>query len=130
MFVFVKQKTAVDMRFSDWSSDVCSTDLNCPEPGQGGSGPAPRRPAPRSARAGSGDGQRGAKAAVVTKFGGRRIAGPACVPFVVGVADGADIIGGVEKARQRFGIERLEADRKSPRLNSSHYCASRLPSSA
>src|SRR3546814_10678415 len=37
------------------------------------------------------------------------MAGTACVPLVVGVAYGADIIGGVEKARQRFGIERLEA---------------------
>src|SRR3546814_6512586 len=27
MFVFVKQKTADEMRISDWSSDVCSSDL-------------------------------------------------------------------------------------------------------
>src|SRR3546814_2833863 len=27
MFVFVKQKTAYEMRISDWSSDVCSSDL-------------------------------------------------------------------------------------------------------
>src|SRR3546814_10176987 len=26
-FVFVRQKTAYDMRISDWSSDVCSSDL-------------------------------------------------------------------------------------------------------
>src|SRR3546814_5610326 len=26
-FVFVKQKTAYEMRMSDWSSDVCSSDL-------------------------------------------------------------------------------------------------------
>src|SRR3546814_5296353 len=26
-FFFVKQKTAYDMRISDWSSDVCSSDL-------------------------------------------------------------------------------------------------------
>src|SRR3546814_4185892 len=26
--VFFKQKTAYDMRISDWSSDVCSSDLN------------------------------------------------------------------------------------------------------
>src|SRR3546814_4276568 len=30
MFVFfVKQKTAYEMRISDWSSDVCSSDLAC-----------------------------------------------------------------------------------------------------
>src|SRR3546814_7639380 len=27
IFVFFKQKTAYDMRISDWSSDVCSSDL-------------------------------------------------------------------------------------------------------
>src|SRR3546814_3470376 len=27
MFVFFKQKTADEMRISDWSSDVCSSDL-------------------------------------------------------------------------------------------------------
>src|SRR3546814_10844457 len=28
MFVFFKQKTAYEMRIIDWSSDVCSSDLN------------------------------------------------------------------------------------------------------
>src|SRR3546814_4268135 len=27
-FLFFKQKTAYEMRISDWSSDVCSSDLN------------------------------------------------------------------------------------------------------
>src|SRR3546814_4765041 len=27
---FFKQKTAYEMRISDWSSDVCSSDLSCP----------------------------------------------------------------------------------------------------
>src|SRR3546814_10489160 len=32
LFLFFKQKTAYEMRISDWSSDVCSSDLaeNCP----------------------------------------------------------------------------------------------------
>src|SRR3546814_9133500 len=29
-FFFFKQKTAYDMRISDWSSDVCSSDLTSP----------------------------------------------------------------------------------------------------
>src|SRR3546814_1076852 len=29
VFFFVKQKTAYEMRISDWSSDVCSSDLYC-----------------------------------------------------------------------------------------------------
>src|SRR3546814_6642233 len=32
MFVFFKQKTAYDMRISDWSSDVCSSDLYPADP--------------------------------------------------------------------------------------------------
>src|SRR3546814_6539662 len=30
-FFFFKQKTAYEMRISDWSSDVCSSDLQIPE---------------------------------------------------------------------------------------------------
>src|SRR3546814_3585315 len=37
-FVFFKQKTAYELRISDWSSDVCSSDLNC------GVGFAPAKP--------------------------------------------------------------------------------------
>src|SRR3546814_3190340 len=36
MFFFFKQKTAYEMRISDWSSDVCSSDL-----GRGGAGRHP-----------------------------------------------------------------------------------------
>src|SRR3546814_2331443 len=31
-FFFFKQKTAYEMRISDWSSDVCSSDLLCLDP--------------------------------------------------------------------------------------------------
>src|SRR3546814_6459023 len=30
LFFFFKQKTAYEMRISDWSSDVCSSDLSIP----------------------------------------------------------------------------------------------------
>src|SRR3546814_6342156 len=30
MFFFFKQKTAYEVRISDWSSDVCSSDLSAP----------------------------------------------------------------------------------------------------
>src|SRR3546814_6621486 len=46
-FFFFKQKTAYDMRISDWSSDVCSSDLGMEQP----LGPCPfdrgKRGAPR-----------------------------------------------------------------------------------
>src|SRR3546814_1990505 len=39
-FFFFKQKTAYEMRISDWSSDVCSSDLPCPDaPAAAGQGP-------------------------------------------------------------------------------------------
>src|SRR3546814_10082454 len=38
-FFFFKQKTAYDMRISDWSSDVCSSDLTGPLPGERSRGP-------------------------------------------------------------------------------------------
>src|SRR3546814_1454236 len=34
-FVFFKQKTAYEMRISDWSSDVCSSDLPAARVGEG-----------------------------------------------------------------------------------------------
>src|SRR3546814_3721084 len=34
MFFFFKQKTAYEMRISDWSSDVCSSDLVACKPSQ------------------------------------------------------------------------------------------------
>src|SRR3546814_19632325 len=35
LFFFFKQKTAYEMRISDWSSDVCSSDLEVPREGVG-----------------------------------------------------------------------------------------------
>src|SRR3546814_12672526 len=35
-FFFFKQKTAYEMRISDWSSDVCSSDLLCAGPARPG----------------------------------------------------------------------------------------------
>src|SRR3546814_13560839 len=37
MFFFFKQKTAYEMRISDWSSDVCSSDLPSAAPTDGAS---------------------------------------------------------------------------------------------
>src|SRR3546814_7098862 len=42
-FFFFKQKTAYEMRISDWSSDVCSSDLPHAQPTPGAvQGPDPR----------------------------------------------------------------------------------------
>src|SRR3546814_3944987 len=43
-FVFFKQKAAYEMRISDWSSDVCSSDLRHRGADRGGAGRALFRP--------------------------------------------------------------------------------------
>src|SRR3546814_6590504 len=52
VFFFFKQKTAYDMRISDWSSDVCSSDLRGPG-GHLPPEPAPLPPQRPPARAGA-----------------------------------------------------------------------------
>src|SRR3546814_5028057 len=42
-FFFFKQKTAYEMRISDWSSDVCSSDLEAAEEHELDEGDAPCR---------------------------------------------------------------------------------------
>src|SRR3546814_14277405 len=43
-FVFFKQKTAYERRISDWSSDVCSSDLSDRRPDRAGSRAVAERP--------------------------------------------------------------------------------------
>src|SRR3546814_9269052 len=52
IFFFFKQKTAYEMRISDWSSDVCSSDLIAPELGAMALHPGPGAPHVLSQRAG------------------------------------------------------------------------------
>src|SRR3546814_6424877 len=105
------------MRISDWSSDVCSSDLRMH--------PALEIPVAGEHRA---DGEVLGLDGVVDRLGQR-----------AGVADagGAAIADEVEAERVevvlqicRLEIVRDDLDRKSTRLHSSHYCATRMPSSA
>src|SRR3546814_3434342 len=50
-FFFFKQKTAYEMRISDWSSDVCSSDLGARRPGEPRRAARAARPRSRGARA-------------------------------------------------------------------------------
>src|SRR3546814_8296025 len=60
-FFFFKQKTAYEMRISDWSSDVCSSDLavgdraTLPKPGRAPVGFVEQRVVRRRAAGGGGD---------------------------------------------------------------------------
>src|SRR3546814_6140111 len=55
-FFFFKQKTAYEMRISDWSSDVCSSDLACGR-GDRGAGTAGGRAHGRGHAGGAGGDQ-------------------------------------------------------------------------
>src|SRR3546814_1689360 len=139
-FLFFKQKTAYDMRISDWSSDVCSSDLL-----------DALRGADQSAGAADIDfafpGHR-----IRSAIGAVRREGPGCALLVArevlgdlrddvarALDDDAvarphpqprDLVGIVERrvgdddAAHRHGLQ--PRDRKSTRLNSSHSCATSL----
>src|SRR3546814_2179027 len=113
------------MRISDWSSDVCSSDLLIVAPNE------------RKVRIEVGYGLEGdlpdatANAIITNEILPAFRQGD----YPAGIAAGVDaIILAIEGAYQP--MERRESrgfppvDRKSTRLNSSHYCASRMPSSA
>src|SRR3546814_7930096 len=128
---FFKQKTAYEMRISDWSSDVCSSDLDDPS--------LPRRDAGlvhRCTRAGQRVHQGRAPAA-------RDAMGAGGAGHLSGRAGHVDrdlatqAVGGDRPSVWRHGDFRLVVmdvaeytDRKSTLLNSSHYCDSSMPSSA
>src|SRR3546814_8953671 len=111
------------MRISDWSSDVCSSDLD---------------ETPDAHRLGGKRAVKGAEDIVAHSrdrialdqghmlVGGRMIDGLR-LPAAEDAEDGIPVsdIG-------QFGdqLDLAALDRKSTRLNSSHYCASRMPSSA
>src|SRR3546814_1168784 len=68
LFFFFKQKTAYEMRISDWSSDVCSSDLQRPRDRQGCHAPqGPLRHLPAARR---GRGRRQAEARLAAQGAG------------------------------------------------------------
>src|SRR3546814_7826679 len=98
-FFFFKQKTAYELRISDWSSDVCSSDL-------AHRGEHRRKPAADD-EANRIGGKMGLERSV-------EIEAPAEIDIVdVGVDDRS-------ASHLEFDRHRLVGDRKSTRLNSSH----------
>src|SRR3546814_10263958 len=108
-FFFFKQKTAYEMRTSDWSSDVCSSD----------------HPAPLAEHLALGG-------AALDRFGpADRLDEHRVLDAHVGliIERGLHHAPLEEKARDAHHRDDRQ-DRKSTRLNSRHYCASRMPSSS
>src|SRR3546814_14469 len=151
-FFFFKQKTAYEMRISDWSSDVCSSDLTAPrarglQAGEGGRQRPDRRDAGGESGVGAIIAQR--KSPADRSVGLFCLAGLAARLFAAAeqVEQEGEHVDEVEIEVQRPHHHRLAhevgaadheinaldllriIDRKSTRLNSSHSCASRMPPS-
>src|SRR3546814_1665206 len=116
MFFFFKPKTAYEMRISDWSSDVCSSDLAA-----GGSAPTPAAAAGGtelpSRSAGATDKGERVKASPLAK----RLADEKGIDLktLTGSGPGGRIVkADLEGASAAAAA--APADRKSTRLNSSH----------
>src|SRR3546814_5994664 len=125
LFFFVKQKTAYEMRISDWSSDVCSSDLTL-DPVAGSDADVIADPRMRCARPGEEALQEGtpADARTVRSEGFEILRKAARAQSVV--ADRHRRRSNAAGAREAvgFAVERDigidPRDRKSTRLNSSH----------
>src|SRR3546814_9935866 len=111
------------MRISDWSSDVCSSDLEVENA--------------RLAERGAGDNRElggmitGAPEMLKVARTIERVANLDVSVMLLGASGTGKALlarGLHEASARRDGA--FVADRKSTRLNSSHYCASRMPSSA
>src|SRR3546814_3035769 len=121
---FFKQKTAYEMRISDWSSDVCSSDL----------GDAvfelPHAHDVLLVVGAGGDDLRGRPAEHLLDGGGN---GPHHRRFRVGHdrLEGQHLAQGIVEALAILlqTVEQIE-DRKSTRMTSRQYCASRMRTSA
>src|SRR3546814_7568109 len=124
-FFFFKQKTAYEMRISDWSSDVCSSDLF-----------STRRQEVLDARRGPGL-EAGKIAALDTRSAKQAVADRGALTADWqdhARAAGLNLQAMIERAKGHSHSSQhtpaAGTDRQRTRLNSSHYCASRMPPSA
>src|SRR3546814_8170373 len=132
--MFFKHKTAYEMRISDWSSDVCSSDLIGQDLALDADALDPRGVGfarDRTDLLGERQRDGGARGRIEPDVGwlAIRVAGKHRRNDALVVHRHPDRvpIGALRlRVRNEDGLE----DRKSTRLNSSHYCASRMPSSA
>src|SRR3546814_1858623 len=110
------------MRISDWSSDVCSSDLGQ----EGVEGDDLHAQAQRA----FGDDAADIATADQAERLLRQLDAHEAVLFpLAGLRRGVGF-GNLARQREHHRDRMFGGDRKSTRLNSSHYCASRMPSSA
>src|SRR3546814_6663168 len=152
-FFFIKQKTAYEMRISDWSSDVCSSDLHAQEGCRGKLGRPAIDAGEHQLRGAVHFDIEEASSAFIAQFRDIDVE-VANLIFLellrllpIGFGQPTDPVALQATVQRRacqvwdhvlqrdeHVVERQSrlhrTDRKSTRLNSSHYCASRMPSSA
>src|SRR3546814_10698286 len=109
------------MRISDWSSDVCSSDLESDVPLEEVQVGDRLRVRPGEKVPVDGEVLEGESSIDESMLTGE--------PMPVRKSAGDAVIGDTQKGSDAL-IIRAGKDRKSTRLNSSHSCASRMPSSA
>src|SRR3546814_9621820 len=129
-FFFFKQKTAYEMRISDWSSDVCSSDLidetNAPLDVWTTLDLSKQRAADTAIKADVPKGAQGALVSIDRDGAVREMVGGK--DYVVSIYNRATTA--VRQPGSAWKLFGYLADRKSTRLNSTTYCASRMPSYA
>src|SRR3546814_6165316 len=132
LFFFFKQKTAYEMRISDWSSDVCSSDLFA-SPVAGSSAGTNST---GSVRLIAPDAQLPWDPATEAQLRAilTELVEPGAPPAITGIANGFHVPGTLpgQGATQLFlnletGAAVSSHDRKSQSLHSSHKCAHRIP---
>src|SRR3546814_4303346 len=126
LFLFFKQKTAYEMRISDWSSDVCSSDLIADQRVRPVDGSVLRD---RTCRDAFREEHRLVAALVVIE---RRAAAAQIRPRAIGTLArpgedhrahrivGVALVERRDDLQHHLGGEGVHPDRKSTRLNSSH----------
>src|SRR3546814_8181329 len=118
------------MRMCDLSSDVCSSDLS--RSGRRGGGHAVGRTLARQrkpiGRLEVGEAKLRQGQLLGHQGGLRQAAGDTLATASLLMRLFQGFLGGGDVAQKLLGAHRI--DRKSTRLNSSHYCATRMPSSA
>src|SRR3546814_6168144 len=123
---FVKQKTAYELRISDWSSDVCSSDLPIAVPQRDDAGPRRRFEHQRGTIARNRARMAFEPEAVIGKAPPAetiaRIAGGLTQGAAIGTRRAhAGMVGDLQdRFRQHLRALSHHGDRKSTRLNSSH----------
>src|SRR3546814_1351628 len=123
-FFFFKQKTAYEMRISDWSSDVCSSDLPA---GLGGRHLGERQV--DRARVAIGNAVEDREIALLD-LAPLELPGEAAVRLRIAREQQTARGVTVEPMYGKRPAPDTETERKRTRLNSSHSCAARMPSSA